>query len=538
MLVHGIVAAVGVASHLGYFHHGEHHMYGLRYIQLFFTFCAVATVVLVQAGNRPIGEACVNAFTLVACYLAGVYTSLLTYRVFFSPLKRFPGPYAARLSSLWWSAQLTDHDAYKKVLSLHQKHGDFVRIGSNDLSIIHPKAVSAIYGVGSRCIKSDWYEQNRPVISMQTTRDRAIHDQRRRIWSAAFSDKAIRTHEEKIKVYQDKLMAHIAAFDDEKVVNVAKWFSLYSFDVMGVIGFGEPFGVLDSSGRHWAVKLWSEAFELLSYIFPAWFFRILVSMPKVSNDWWKFLEYCNRMLDERRKAKVSSPDIISTLLEPWKDKELTRSELMILEGDAQLVIAAGSDTTATTLTYTIYELARHPEHLPKLYAEITPHARSSGEVAHQNLQYLNHLNGVINEALRLHPPIPTALQRLTPPEGLDIGDTHIPGNVTVWCPQYAIGRSENAYTDANAFIPERWYSRPEMIKEKTAFAPFSTGPYNCIGRPLALMNLRTTLAKLLLTFDFELAPGETGASIENAKDHFALVPEELNVVFRRKKMLA
>lgn len=71
-----------------------------------------------------------------------------------------------------------------------------------------------------------------------------------------------------------------------------------------------------------------------------------------------------------------------------------------------------------------------------------PYARSSGEVAHQNLQYLNHLNGVINEALRLHPPIPTALQRLTPPEGLDIGGTYIPGNVTVWCPQYAIGRSE------------------------------------------------------------------------------------------------
>ena len=61
-----------------------------------------------------------------------------------------------------------------------------------------------------------------------------------------------------------------------------------------------------------------------------------------------------------------------------------------------------------------------------------------------------------------------------------------------------------------------------------------TGVYNCIGRPLALMNIRTTLAKLLLTFDVKLAPGETGASIENAPDHFALVPEELNVVFRRR----
>lgn len=71
-----------------------------------------------------------------------------------------------------------------------------------------------------------------------------------------------------------------------------------------------------------------------------------------------------------------------------------------------------------------------------------PYARSSGDVAHKNLQYLNHLNGVINEALRLHPPIPTSLPRLTPPDGLDIGGTYVPGNVTVWCPQYAIGRSK------------------------------------------------------------------------------------------------
>lgn len=51
-----------------------------------------------------------------------------------------------------------------------------------------------------------------------------------------------------------------------------------------------------------------------------------------------------------------------------------------------------------------------------------------------------------------------------------------------------------------------------------------------------MMNIRTTLAKLLLTFDFDLAPGETGEIIENAKDHFALVPEELNVIFRRRKI--
>ena len=48
------------------------------------------------------------------------------------------------------------------------------------------------------------------------------------------------------------------------------------------------------------------------------------------------------------------------------------------------------------------------------------------------------------------------------------------------------------------------------------------------------MNIRTTLARLLLGFDFHFAPGETGTSVENAKDHFALVPEDLSLIFESR----
>lgn len=65
-----------------------------------------------------------------------------------------------------------------------------------------------------------------------------------------------------------------------------------------------------------------------------------------------------------------------------------------------------------------------------------------GNYSHSDLAHLEHLNSVINEALRLYPPVPSALQRLTPPEGLTVAGTYIPGNVTIYCPQYVIGRSE------------------------------------------------------------------------------------------------
>lgn len=100
-----------------------------------------------------------------------------------------------------------------------------------------------------------------------------------------------------------------------------------------------------------------------------------------------------------------------------------------------------SDTVASTLVHTFFQLARNPEHISKLRDELARHIGRSEEIVDQKLQNAEHLNGVIFEVLRLHPPVPTALPRLTPSEGLQVDGTHIPGNVTIWCSQYAIGRS-------------------------------------------------------------------------------------------------
>lgn len=99
-----------------------------------------------------------------------------------------------------------------------------------------------------------------------------------------------------------------------------------------------------------------------------------------------------------------------------------------------------SDTTAATLTHIFYYLAKDPDQVRKLRAE------------EEQLQYIkkgflsdealraHHLNGVINEALRLHHPVSSGVQRLTPPEGLTIDGTFIPGDTTVICPFFSLGR--------------------------------------------------------------------------------------------------
>lgn len=223
--------AAGVASHVGYFNRWEHHFYGIKYLQAFILIFAASTAKLNIYDGEPFDKALAHVFWIAACYITGLYLSLVTYRVFFSPLRNFPGPFGAKISNFWFSSQLRKHDAHKKLVALHEEHGNFVRIGSSDLSIVHPKAVQAVYGFGTKCTKADWYDLTHPMISMQTTRDRTLHDQRRRIWSAAFSDRALRSYEQRIKPYQNQLMAQLLAFGGQSV-DVTKWFNLYSWDVM------------------------------------------------------------------------------------------------------------------------------------------------------------------------------------------------------------------------------------------------------------------------------------------------------------------
>jgi len=100
-----------------------------------------------------------------------------------------------------------------------------------------------------------------------------------------------------------------------------------------------------------------------------------------------------------------------------------------------------SDTVASSLTFMFYYLAKYPHHTAKLRAELGALNEPSSVSLLENC---SHLNGIINETLRLQPPVPSGVLRNTPPEGINIGDQHVPGDVTVLVPTYTLGRRESS----------------------------------------------------------------------------------------------
>ncbi|KAI4156765.1 MAG: hypothetical protein LQ340_000022 [Diploschistes diacapsis] len=454
------------------------------------------------------------------------------------------------------------------MLILHRKYGSFVRIGSSDLSISLPAGVEAVYGPGSPCRKASWYDEDWPRQSLHTTRNHDWHRQRRRTWSLAFSDKTLRSYEPRIRRYNEMFVDQMDKLAGNPV-EISKWFKYYSFDVMGDLAFNKDFGMLATGKSHWAVSLLNEALELQGLKLPTWIFRMLLAVPGLAGNYWKFISYCDSQLDSRMKESVSLdvPDVMATLLAAAKHKPgqpLPPAEDLVLRSDSRTIIVAGSDTTAASLTHIFFYLAKDQFVLRTLQYELDAlrNDASDGVVDSRKLHSASYLNAIINETLRLHPVVPSALPRKTPPEGIMVGDAFVPGAMIVWCPQYVISRDEANYVRAEQFVPERWSSSPELIKDASGYAPFSTGnyqsfsssiycplnlqrfcsarvcvcPYGCIGRPLALIQLRTLIASILTRFDVALAPGEDGTGLlERSRDQFTTVSADLLLVFKPRQ---
>lgn len=101
-----------------------------------------------------------------------------------------------------------------------------------------------------------------------------------------------------------------------------------------------------------------------------------------------------------------------------------------------------------------------------------------------------------------------------------------------------MGHDEKNYTNPEEFLPERWSAAQmdKLVHHKDAFQAFNSGPYGCIGKNLALMELRTVTAQLLDQFDVEFADGEDGSALMNDSiDHFTTGLAPLRLKFKVRK---
>ena len=98
--------------------------------------------------------------------------------------------------------------------------------GPSNISVNSPEAIRIVLGNQSKCIKSPWYERSRPMISLHTVRDKKQHDQRRKVFSKAFSPSAMQEYEKRVVVHCEEFVRQMKTMAD-KPFDASDWFKYF-----------------------------------------------------------------------------------------------------------------------------------------------------------------------------------------------------------------------------------------------------------------------------------------------------------------------
>lgn len=297
---------------------------------------------------------------------------------------------------------------------------------------------------------------------------------------------------------------------------MVNWLNFTTFDIIGDLAFGEPFGCLELGAFHsWVALIYETvkvgALEQATRRFaPAgtWLQSQLVNMiPKHvrqrRRDHLVFSKekVMRRLADETTQHK----DFIHYIVKQREKHDLQDNEIVL---NGALFIVAGSETTANLLSGLIARLLWNPDKYEKLVTEIRASFGKEDDITYDSTSKLIYLNACLEEGLRIHPPVPTGLLRTVPKGGDYIDGSFVPGGTSVAVSSWAASHNPVNFKDCDKFIPERFID-PIWAEtdNKRGYQPFSLGPRGCIGKNLSYMEMRLILTRVLWNFDIKSVDG-------------------------------
>jgi cytochrome P450 len=218
------------------------------------------------------------------------------------------------------------------------------------------------------------------------------------------------------------------------------------------------------------------------------------------------------MIGERRREGLGRADLLTRLLAARDaDEGGTMTDTQVRDEVVTLFVA-GHETTATSLAWALYLLARHPDVLARVVAEAD--AFGEGPIGHFEPERLDLTTRVFRETLRLYPPLMMFPRRSL--EAVEIAGTTLPPRTLVFVSAYAQHRRADVWPEPDRFDPDRFLPEVEALRPKGSYLPFSAGPRFCIGMHFAMMEGPIVLATLLRRLRFEIDP-----ALDIAEDDFA-----------------
>ena len=344
-----------------------------------------------------------------------------------------------------------------RIKELHETYGDIARTAPNELSFINASAWHDLYGHHpGRGTAPKWGYGTIPTGAHSIfTADDPEHSRYRRLMAHGSSDKALRDMEPILQKHANELVAsfrkQIRQSDaGHTVINLVGWYSFTGYDIISELTFGESFDCIGSARAHPWTSMLYEHMEALSWFasfrslnFPG-MERVLESvLPRSVTQ--RRQDHFNLTGEMVRKRLETPPpaaaadgggggpqhrdDFVAHMLRNGDDTDNKCTSIPEVEASINDLLLAGSESSSTALTGITDFLLQNPSELATLVDEIRTAFTHETDMTSSAVHELRYLGAVIEEGLRLAPPVPVGLARIVAPEGQFVSGHGIPGGV-------------------------------------------------------------------------------------------------------------
>ncbi|KAH7308298.1 cytochrome P450 86A1 [Rhexocercosporidium sp. MPI-PUGE-AT-0058] len=455
-------------------------------------------------------------------------------------LQHIPGPAWASWTSLWLVRRQLGGRIARELARLHEKHGTIYRIAPNWVVISDPIEVRRVWQARGPWYRGRWYEMFRfdqPVDTVLSLRDNAKHSALRSKLLPGYMGKDVDSFH---PVIDQRLMDFIVLIEqkyistdkDFRPMDLAEKAQFFALDVISSLAIGKCFECLakdrDAYGQiasvtgsvplMVAMAIIPDSFVLLQNPIA----RALLPKDKI--------EGVMRMmaLAQQNASSRYGPDsvIARDMLGSFVAHGLPYDNAW-LETFGQ--IGAGTDTTATAIRMTLFNLMTNPDAYQKLHTEINTAIRerriTSSPITDAEAKQLPYLQAVIKEGLRIWPPVTGLMPKISDTDQVVCGKI-IPRGTNVCWTAVAVLRDKEVFgEDAECFRPDRWLEETDATKlrvmEQVQSLCFGTSSrWECLGKVIALVELNKVFVELFRRFDF---------SIVNAQEPFKTYDASLSI---------
>ncbi|XP_034947084.1 probable cytochrome P450 6a14 [Chelonus insularis] len=295
---------------------------------------------------------------------------------------------------------------------------------------------------------------------------------------------------------------------DGKTVDMRDISAKFTTDTIGVCAFGLEAHALDDEDsifRKMGKRVFTTSWR--SYVQ----FTLMGSMPILYNLVGRlfidhvlekfFINLTKETIEYRKENNIKRHDFID-LLTNMKDKndkiddiELTDS---LLAAQLFVFFVAGFETSSSTMSNCLFELAMNPEIQKKIKLEITEELKKSdGKFTYEMIQNMKYLDKVFKETLRKYPPVMFLSRKTIDPYTIPDTNITLPIGTAVWTPVYGIHHDPKYYPEPEVFDPERFTDEEVEKRPAMSYLPFGDGPRNCIGLRFGQLQTKVGLVKIL-----------------------------------------